>query len=118
VGQVKGTGYGVVPDALRANKIAWDQAEDNWEALASGLRNDVVMGGGDMGLIGRLAGFPDDYNNARETILKTVNDGQRQMQDVAHTLDTVAKTYEEKDAEYYRQFGYISDDDMADSRLP
>jgi hypothetical protein len=118
VGLVRGTSYGVVPDALRTNKIAWDQAEDNWEQFANSLRNDVVMGDGDMGLIGRMAGFPSDYNNARETILKTVGNGQRQMQDVAHTLDDVAKTYEEKDAEYYEQFGYQSDDDMTDRRLP
>ncbi|MDT7726509.1 MAG: hypothetical protein QOI21_3085 [Actinomycetota bacterium] len=117
MGLVKGTGYGVVPDALRDNKKAWDLAYDNWHEFLNGLNGDVVMGEGDMGLIGRLAGFPRDYNAARQTVMETVMSGEVQMQDIAHTLDEVAKTYEEKDGEYYEKFGYLSDDEMSEDRL-
>jgi hypothetical protein len=119
VGQVKGTGYDVAPDALRANKTAWDQAYDNWHEFFIGLSDDVVMGEGDMGLIGRLTGFSRDYNKARETIMQTVTSGEFQMQDVANALDAVAKRYEEKDGEYYAKFGYLNVDDgeVSEDRL-
>ncbi|WP_414937837.1 hypothetical protein [Amycolatopsis sp. cmx-11-51] len=109
--QIEGTGYYVVPDALRKNTDAWVTAGDAWYEFFKLGGDYAAMSNIDMGLLGVKTGFPRDYNVARETILKTARTGFEQIQEVRDNLDKVAKDYEDRDAEYYEQFGYMGDDD-------
>ncbi|MEU3623157.1 hypothetical protein [Amycolatopsis coloradensis] len=111
--QIDGTGYYVVPDALRKNTDAWVIAGDAWYEFLKLAGDYAAMSDSDMGLLGRKTNFPRDYNVARETILKTTRTGYEQIQEVRDNLDKVAKDYEDRDAEYYERFGYMSDDDAS-----
>ncbi|KZB79395.1 hypothetical protein [Amycolatopsis regifaucium] len=109
--QIEGTGYYVVPDALRKNTEAWQTASNAWNEFLRLGSDYAAMAETDMGLLGMKTGFPRDYNAARETILKTTRLGIEQIDDVRDNLDKVAKEYENRDAEYYERFGYMGDDD-------
>ncbi|WP_340681907.1 hypothetical protein LCL61_24645 [Amycolatopsis coloradensis] len=116
--RIEGTGYYVVPDALRKNTEAWVTTGDAWREFVDRGSDYAAMAPADMGLLGMKTGFPTDYNVARETILKTARIGIEQIDEVRGNLDKVAKEYENRDAEYYEKFGYMGgDDDAADSRF-
>jgi len=112
--QQTGTGFWVVPGALRKTATAWDTCRADWEYFLSQLpiakMDDLTMG-----LVGRKANFTRDYNNAIDTIMDTTRSGITQMADNYTDLDKVATEYEDHDKEYYERFGYIGGDDSAAS---
>lgn len=109
--QVTGIGYYVVPDALRKNATAWEDVQHNLMGLVETARNDWNMNDGDMGIIGRNTNFVKQYNEARNEIIEKVVKDSYQSMETKEKLDNVATTYEDKDAEYYKKFGYLSGDD-------
>ncbi|WP_409492364.1 hypothetical protein [Amycolatopsis sp. cmx-11-12] len=108
---IEGTGYYVVPDALRKNADAWVNTGDAWNEFLKLGSDYAVMVPLDMGLLGMKTNFDRDYNAAREAIMKTTRTGIEQIEDVKAALDKVAKEYENRDAEYYEKFGYMGGDD-------
>jgi hypothetical protein len=107
---IEGESYEVVPDSLRKAQKAWDQAAFEWGAFQLMVRDRLDMGPGDMGLLGRVTDFPDEYNEARVAIERKLGAGVRALQDASEQLDKVAKEYESKDAEYYEKFGYLGEE--------
>ena len=110
--QFEGTGYEVVPEALRDAEKAWDTAMINWEFFHLVVRDDLVMGAGDMGLLGREQNFPAAYNAACTEIVDKLKAGARTLEASRDELDAVAREYEAKDAEYYEKFGYLSSEEL------
>lgn len=105
-----GTSYEVVPDALRDAQKAWEAARVEWEFFQLVIRDDLLMQGGDMGLLGREQNFPEAYNGARAEIEDKLKTGVRALQDSSDQLDAVATEYESKDAAYYKKFGYLGEE--------
>jgi hypothetical protein len=103
------TDYHVVPAALRQAQQSWDYSADVWQEFAAGLGGRAVLSEHSMGVIGRMAGFTKDYNNAVDEIRGKADSGSSQLKMTGHALAEVAGDYERRDEAYYRKFGYIDE---------
>ncbi|MCO1582649.1 hypothetical protein M8C13_43585 [Crossiella sp. SN42] len=99
------TGYQVVPAALRANVKFLLDAADSWDNAHKKLHGKVLSPD-DLGLLGKLASVPDNYNQALESVLKALKKGFIALDEAGKGLGQVANEYESKDAKFYRKFGY------------
>jgi hypothetical protein len=97
--------------ALVRNQEAWGNCAQEWIHLHQGLSSGFArMAPGGMGLIGRMAGFPEDYNNAVQEITGKVKSGIDQLGQNSDNMGRIAQVYIAKDREYYERFGYIEDE--------
>jgi hypothetical protein len=102
--------YRVVPEALRGAQQSFEHTAARWNEFAIKTLPGWKMGGGDLGLIGRMSGIVDEYNAVVDEITRRVQDGQRKLEHTAGSLHDVAKDYEAQDEEYYAKFGWIERD--------
>lgn len=101
-------GWRVVPQALRRNQFAFDNAAFRWGTLRTSLL-DLRLSELDLGIIGKVEGIIEDYNHALETIDKKVDTGRQRLTDSGAALRTVADVYEAQDQSYYESFGYLGE---------
>jgi hypothetical protein len=99
-------GYTVVPESLLSMSRALRGAHQDWLAMRSGL-DRLVLQSLSFGVLGELSGYPDSYNGIRDDVVDKLAEGEDSIHDTSMTLEKVAKFYNEKDAEYYEQFGYL-----------
>lgn len=100
------SGYEVVPDALRKTNTQLREAAELWDKAFKALEA-TRMEQSTMGVVGRMAGVPDTYNEALDIILDKLMIGKKSIEGAAEELNAVACDYEERDYEYYRKFGYM-----------
>jgi len=112
--EVDGTGYWVVPSALRKTATAWDTCRSSWDFFLTQLPV-AKMSGTAMGLVGAEAHFPRDYNDAIDTIIETTKRAITQMEENYADLDGIATEYEGHDEKYYERFGYIGGEGESDA---
>lgn len=101
-------GWRVVPQALRKNQFAFDNAAHRWGTLSRSLL-DLRLSELDLGILGKVAGIIEDYNEALETIDGKVKPGQQRLTDDGNALRSVADLYENQDRSYYESFGYLAE---------
>jgi hypothetical protein len=99
-------GYTVVPEALLAMVDALRDAHRDWAAMKDTL-DGLVLQTWSLGVLGEASAYPDGYNNIKDEVVTKLTEGERSLDGTSRTLEKVAKYYNEKDAEYYEQFGYI-----------
>jgi hypothetical protein len=99
-------GYTVVPESLLSMSKALRDAHQAWLGMRSNL-DRLVLQSLSLGVLGELSGYPDSYNDIRDAVVDKLAEGEQSIQDTSMALEKVAKFYNEKDAEYYEQFGYI-----------
>lgn len=99
-------GYRVVPQALRKNQFAFDNAAHRWGSLRRSLL-DLRLSELDLGIIGQVEGIINDYNKALETIDGKAVTGQQHLTSSGNALRSVADAYDGQDRSYYESFGYI-----------
>lgn len=100
-------GWRVVPQALRRNQFAFDNAAHRWATLRQSLL-DLRLSELDLGILGRVEGIIEDYNHALEKIDGKVEKGQQRLTDSGNGLRAVADVYENQDRSYYESFGYLA----------
>ncbi|MBN6034026.1 hypothetical protein [Amycolatopsis sp. 195334CR] len=100
-------GWRVVPQALRNNQFAFENAAYRWKSLQQSLL-DLRLSELDLGIIGSVEGIVGDYNRALETIDGKAKAGEQSLIDTGNALRTVADVYERQDQAYYESFGYIA----------
>jgi hypothetical protein len=98
--------FAVVPEALRDMWAGLLEAHDDWDTMRKTL-NSYVLDTFSYGVLGELATYSSSYNAMREEIVARLSVGVESLWDTARTLESVAKHYSQKDAEYYEQFGYL-----------
>jgi hypothetical protein len=104
-------GYEVVPEALRAAATAFTDGEEQW-AIADDAVNGATLQPGDLGWLGQISGFIAVYNDVVASASTVLRQGQNELGDAGTKLGVVAAVYENQEAEYYAEFGYL-----AESRL-
>lgn len=98
----------VVPQALRSSQRAFEDTADQWYGLHRALP-EWKLGDGDLGLLGRVAGVVEDYNQAVDDITTKAKTGVDSFRAMSQALDDVARTYEAQDEKYYEAFGYLDE---------
>lgn len=101
-----GTEYTVVPEALRKMVIGIDDATTKWKGAVAKL-DSLKIGKNDLGLLGRAAEYPAGYEEVNELIVDKLDEGTKTLESTSETLDSVARHYEKKEADWYSEFGYI-----------
>lgn len=96
--------YRVVPDALRANVKKLYEVADRWNASKATLSGQN-MAPDDLGFFGKPV--PPSYNSSLTTVERKLMEGFEALSNAAETLKKVADDYDSREAEYYRQFGYL-----------
>lgn len=100
-------GYKVAPQALRTAANAFKNGAVNWQNADKAV-DGATLASGDLGLIGETSGFIPGYNT--DVVVpagKALTQGQQRIADAGTKLGTIATTYENKDASYYRMFNYM-----------
>lgn len=100
------TSYKAVPGKLRATTTQLQEAANEWDQAYKVLEA-TKMGPMTLGIIGKMAGAPDRYNAALESVLDGLKKIKKAIEGAGAELDAVARTYEQKDCEYYEKFGYL-----------
>jgi uncharacterized protein YukE len=104
------TDYRVVPQALRDMATEYQDAGDEWARLVAVLDgHEAALRDDALGLLGQVANFVTTYNDARTAMLKELRQAQQALSDAGDTLGDVARHYEDKEFEYYREFGYLKE---------
>ncbi|ASO21505.1 hypothetical protein FHR81_003146 [Actinoalloteichus hoggarensis] len=101
-------GYEVVPDALRDSVRYLRKAADKWDAARSFL-TDQDLSESDLGLLGEMTNATQWYNDALQEALERIGNGSAALEDSAVAMTAVAEDYANRDAEFYAQFNYLSD---------
>lgn len=99
-------GYMVVPDALSGMKHALLEAAETWETLKTTV-DDLTMASLDLGLLGESVDYPDSYNGVKDDIVDKLSTGHDVLASTGEALTDAVTTYQNQDAEYYEDFGYI-----------
>lgn len=102
-------GYTVVPESLLSMVDALRDAHRDWTTMKDTL-DSLALGTWSFGVLGEAAGYPDRYNIIKDEVVTKLADGGAVLDETSRTLEKVAKHYNEKDAEYYEQFGYLESD--------
>ncbi|MEU4803086.1 hypothetical protein [Actinosynnema sp. NPDC023587] len=100
--------FHVVPEAMRRNAKEFVDVADAWNNARSALL-DAHLADDDLGLLGRTERVPQSHNAGLNNILDRLAKGFEALNNAALALRAVADEYESRDAEYYRQFGYLDD---------
>lgn len=97
--------YHVVTEDLRGHAERLGQIATLYEN-ATGWVHGINMGRRDLGVLGQWAKLPDIYTRAKDTFENVFREDAKRLRDAESALIKVKKTYEDKDAEWYRRFGY------------
>lgn len=100
------TDFQVVPDALRRNVRFLYDAGDCWDAARKALDGEQ-LGDDALGELGQAHEVVREHNETLEAVLGTLREGVEVLERAGDSLNGVARTYEDKDAEYYEKFGYL-----------
>jgi uncharacterized protein YukE len=104
------TDYRVAPQALRDMAGQYQDAGDQWQRLVAVLDGaEATLADRDLGLLGQWSGFVGTYNDARTAAIKELEQGQQALSSAGDALSDVARHYEDKEFEYYREFGYVKE---------
>jgi hypothetical protein len=93
----------VATEALRNESHVWDHESDETGTIATraeGLRLDRIQAG-------LFQVIFDTYGRVIEQVIARVNEGHKQMTEVANTLRTVADVYEQEEAANVHRFRNI-----------
>lgn len=101
-------GYEVVPRALRTAATAFTDSGEQW-ATADNAVNGATLRTGDLGWLGEISGFIPVYNDVITSASTVLRQGQNELDDAGSELGAVATVYENKEAEYYTEFGYLAE---------
>lgn len=85
---------------LRNAHMDWSDMRDTIDGLAL----DTLS----LGVLGELSSYSSTYNDVKDLVADKLTEGYESLHSTARTLEQVAKFYNEKDAEYYEQFGYLA----------
>lgn len=102
-------GYTVVPESLLSMADALSDAHRDWAAMRDTI-DGLVLQTLSLGVLGEASAYPSGYNDIKDEVVTKLADGETSLEETSRTLKKVAKFYNEKDAEYYEQFGYIESD--------
>jgi hypothetical protein len=100
-------GYTVVPESLLDMVEGLRNAHLDWADMRDkidGLTLDTLS----LGILGELSNYSSTYNDVKDVVADKLTEGYESLHSTARTLEQVAKFYNEKDAEYYEQFGYLA----------
>ncbi|CAM3361352.1 hypothetical protein KIPE111705_04800 [Kibdelosporangium persicum] len=102
-------GYKVVPDALGDMWEGLSDAERDWADMRDSV-DSLVLGTLSLGVLGELSSYSTAYNDVKDVVVDKLAVGRESLHDTAKALEKVAKFYNEQEAEYYEQFGYVEDE--------
>ncbi|MQA87864.1 MAG: hypothetical protein GEV03_25380 [Streptosporangiales bacterium] len=97
--------YHVVPESLRKMAQRLGQIAKLYED-ATGWVQGISMRPYDLGLLGAMAKLPDTYNQGTLKFQAEFRQAGERTRDAESALKKVAEVYEDKDAEWWRRFGY------------
>ncbi|EFV13595.1 hypothetical protein [Segniliparus rugosus] len=100
--------FHVVPEALKKNAEAVVSDADRWKN-ASNVIEQHKLHPGDLGLPGSFSDIPGAFNRVLDLLIQKMRQGESTIRSAGEELGNVANEYENKDFEYYQQFGYTND---------
>lgn len=101
------TDFHVVPDALVGCANYLSEADLKWATAVQSLTQ--AMSDDACGLLGKTANLPKAFNEARQEIVDRLTLSGQSLADAQARIKQTADAYEQKDAEWYAQFGYIDE---------
>ncbi|GAB3468683.1 hypothetical protein [Actinophytocola sediminis] len=102
-----GTGYPIVPGALREMTFELSTAARRWKTMIAKV-DEMKLGADDLGVLANAAEYVTGYNEANEVIVDRLDEVTGVLDATATTINDVATNYEMRSAEWYEEFGYIN----------
>lgn len=105
-------GYEVVPESLYAMADEFGEAGATWLELRETVGH-WRMGSFDLGVIGKMAFYPDAYNEVVNHVMDKLEEAALSFEATELVLRDVGKAYADLDASFYEQFGYLAESESA-----
>ncbi|APU16799.1 MULTISPECIES: hypothetical protein [Actinoalloteichus] len=103
------TDFEVVPEALRNSVRFLQEAADSWASARDDLTGQELSDTG-LGLLGSESGATRRYGEALTEAMSRLGEGSEILEAAATALKDVADDYESRDAEFYAQFDYLTNE--------
>lgn len=103
------TSYSVVLDALIGLSNGLDAAASDLLTVRKSVEYQTELGPDSMGVLGRLSGFPEKYEQVRTTFKKRLDDGYTALSAAASEVLTAEQRYAAQDESWWRKYGYMKD---------
>lgn len=103
------TDFRVVPAALKLDADRVRVASDYWATAHLAILNGLPMNEIALGKESSALKIVQTFNECAEKLCVKLVDGANAIDGAADKLTAVAQHFENVDAEYYRQFGYIDE---------
>lgn len=103
------TSYSVVLDSLIGLSNGLDAAANDLLSVRKSVEYQTELGADTMGVLGRLSGFPQKYEEVRTTFKKRLDDGYTALYAAATEVLDAEKRYAAQDESWWRKYGYLKD---------
>ncbi|MFC6011528.1 hypothetical protein [Nocardia lasii] len=103
------TDFRVAPDALRTEAERVREAAGWWETAHLGILNVSPMPQDALGNWEVAKNIVKTFNTSAESLCIKLKDGTASIDKAADAIGVAARHFENEDAEFYRQYGFIDE---------